>query len=141
MTPEQVSLVQSSWQQVVPIKDQAAQLFYQKLFELDPKLKTLFKNDMAEQRRKLMNMLDTAVRGLKNPDAIVPAVRDLGKRHVGYGVKDKDYDTVATALLWTLEKGLGAGFTAETRNAWIAAYGLLTSVMKQPSDAIQPAKV
>ena len=131
MTPEQVSLVQSSWQQVVPIKDQAAELFYQKLFELDPKLKTLFKNDMTEQRRKLMNMLDTAVRGLKNPDAIVPAVRDLGKRHVGYGVKDKDYDTVATALLWTLEKGLGAGFTAETRNAWIAAYSLLTSVMKQ----------
>jgi len=131
MTPEQVSLVQSSLQQVAPIKDQAAQLFYQKLFELDPKLKSLFKNDMVEQRRKLMNMLDTAVRGLKNPDAIVPAVRDLGKRHVGYGVKDKDYDTVATALLWTLEKGLGAGFTAETRNAWIAAYSLLTSVMKK----------
>jgi hemoglobin-like flavoprotein len=132
MTPEQVSLVQSSWQQVVPIKEQAAELFYQKLFELDPKLKTLFKNDMTEQQRKLMTMLDTAVRGLKNPDAIVPAVRDLGKRHVNYGVKDKDYDTVAAALLWTLETGLGPNFTAETRNAWAAAYTLLTNVMKQP---------
>ena len=131
MTPDQIALVQSSWQQVVPIKETAAQLFYQKLFELDPKLKPLFKNDMTEQQRKLMTMLGTAVNGLKNLDSIVPAVRDLGKRHASYGVKDKDYDTVATALLWTLETGLGPKFTPATRSAWVAAYGLLTSVMKQ----------
>ncbi len=131
MTPDQIALVQTSWQQVVPMKDQVAQLFYQKLFELDPKLETLFKNDITQQGRKLMTMLDTAVRGLTNPASIVPTVRELGKRHVGYGVKDKDYDTVATALLWTLETGLGPKFTPDTRSAWVAVYGVLAGAMKK----------
>lgn len=131
MTPNQVSLVQSTWKQVVPIKDTAAELFYGKLFEIDPALKPLFKGDLTEQGRKLMAMINTAVNGLTQLDAIVPAVQDLGRRHVGYGVKDAHYDTVATALLWTLEKGLGAAFTAEVKDAWATAYGLLASVMKE----------
>jgi hemoglobin-like flavoprotein len=131
MTPEQIDLVTTSWQKVLPIKEEAAQIFYKQLFELDPSLRKLFATDLTEQRRKLMSMLDTAVRGLKAPDTIVPAVRELGKRHVTYGVKDQHYGTVATALLGTLEKGLGPAFTPETKTAWVAAYTLLTSVMRE----------
>jgi hemoglobin-like flavoprotein len=131
MTPEQAVLVKSSWAKVVPIKEQAAALFYGKLFEIEPGLKAMFKGDMVEQGRKLMAMINTAVNGLDRLEAIVPAVQDLGKRHVAYGVKDKDYDTVGAALVWTLEQGLGADFTAEVRTAWITVYGLLATTMKQ----------
>lgn len=131
MTPMQISLVQSTWQQVIPIKDKAAGLFYGKLFELDPTLKPLFKGDLAEQGRKLMAMISTAVNGLSALETIVPAVQDLGRRHVGYGVRDSHYDTVATALLWTLEKGLGPAFTLEVNTAWAGAYGILASTMKE----------
>ncbi len=108
MTPDQISLVKSSWAQVVPIKADAAALFYGKLFELDPGLRPLFKGDMTAQGEKLMSMIDTAVRGLDNLPALVPAVRALGQRHVGYGVKPSDYDTVGRALLATLATGFGA---------------------------------
>jgi len=91
MTPEQIELVKSSWAQVVPIADTAAKLFYGKLFELDPSLKSLFKGDMAEQGKKLMRMVGTAVNGLDRLDQIVPAVKDLGVRHVAYGVKPRGH--------------------------------------------------
>src|SRR6185436_4606236 len=107
MTPEQVALVQGTWKKVLPISDTAAELFYGRLFSLDPSLKPLFKGDMKKQGRLLMTMLGTAVNGLGRLDAIVPAVQDLGRRHVKYGVKDQHYDTVGTALIWTLEQGLG----------------------------------
>ena len=118
MTPEKVALVQNSFAKVVPIAPQAAELFYGKLFELDPELKPLFKGDMTEQGAKLMKMIGTAVNGLTDLDAIVPAVQDLGKRHVGYGVVDSHYDTVGEALLWTLDQGLGPDFTDEVEAAW-----------------------
>ena len=130
MTPQQLILVQESWEKVKPISDTAAQLFYGKLFELDPSLKDMFKGDMAEQGKKLMTMINVAVNGLKRLEAIVPAVQDLGKRHVGYGVKDKDYDTVGNALLWTLSQGLGDGFTDEVKDAWTSVYGILATTMK-----------
>lgn len=131
MTPEQIAMIKISWSKVLPIKEQAAELFYGRLFELDPTLKTMFKGDMVEQGRKLMAMINTAVNGLDRLEAIVPAVRELGKRHVAYGVKDKDYDTVGGALVWTLEQGLGAEFTAEVKEAWVTVYGLLATTMKQ----------
>ena len=131
MIPEQAILVKESWAKVVPIKEQAAELFYTKLFEIDPSLQPMFKGNMAEQGRKLMAMINTAVNGLDRLEAIVPAVEDLGRRHVAYGVKDKDYDTVGTALLWTLQQGLGPGFTAEVKNAWITVYGVLANTMKR----------
>ena len=130
MTPEQIDLVQTSFQKVVPIKATAGQLFYGKLFELDPSLKELFPEDLTGQIENLMTMVATAVNGLKRLDAIVPAVRDLGRRHVGYGVKDGDYDTVGAALLWTLEQGLGPDFTPATEEAWTACYVLLATTMK-----------
>jgi len=130
MTPEQVVLVKSSWEKVVPISDKAAELFYGKLFELDPSLKSLFKGDMAEQGKKLMKMINTAVNGLDRLNDIVPAVQQLGIRHIQYGVKDEHYDTVGAALLWTLGAGLGELFTEEVEQAWATVYGLLADTMK-----------
>ena len=130
MTPQQIAMVQGSWSKVLPIREQAAELFYGRLFEADPALKALFKGDMKEQGRKLMAMIGTAVNGLSNIDALLPAVRDLGKRHTGYGVKAKDYDTVAGALLWTLEKGLGPAFTPELKQAWVVVYTALATTMQ-----------
>lgn len=130
MTPEQKDLVQTTFADVVPIADTAAKLFYGKLFELDPELKSLFKGDMEEQGRKLMKIIATAVNGLDRLDEIVPVVEDLGKRHVGYGVKDKDYNTVGAALLWTLKQGLDSSFTPEVEEAWTVVYSLLADTMK-----------
>lgn len=135
MTPEQIKLIQTSWDKVVPIADTAAELFYGKLFELDPELKPLFKGDMTEQGRKLMRMIGVAVNGLNRLNEIVPAVQDLGRRHVAYGVKDKDYDTVGSALLWTLEQGLGEDFTDETEQAWVVVYTVLATTMKDAAQA------
>lgn len=130
MTPEQLVLVKESWAMVVPIKEQAAELFYGKLFELDPALKPMFKGNMQEQGRKLTAMINTAVNGLDRLEAIVPAVQDLGRRHVAYGVKDSHYDTVGTALIWTFEKGLGPVFTPACKEAWVSVYGVLAGTMK-----------
>lgn len=130
MTPQQAALVQSSWEQVLPIQDTAAELFYGKLFSLDPALKPLFKGEMKEQGRKLMTMITVAVRGLDNLSALVPAVQNLGKRHVGYGVKTEDYGTVGIALLWTLEQGLGPAFTPEVKAAWTEVYTVLATTMQ-----------
>ena len=131
MRPHQKLLVQRTFAEVAPIADVAARLFYARLFELDPSLETLFRSDMDEQGRKLMQMLTVAVRGLDRLDELVPAVRALGRRHVGYGVRDAHYATVGSALLWTLEYGLDDAFTPEVRDAWAAVYGVLVDTMKQ----------
>lgn len=129
MTPEQKSLVQESFKLVEPIASQAAELFYARLFELDPSLQALFSGDMKQQGDKLMDMLGTAVRTLDNLDILVPIVQRLGQRHVGYGVKEGHYETVGTALIDTLEKGLGEAFTDEVRAAWVTVYGILSTTM------------
>jgi hemoglobin-like flavoprotein len=134
VTPEQVFLVQRSWRQVLPISETAAEMFYNKLFSMDASLKPLFKGDIKVQGRKLMAMIGTAVNGLSKLDALVPAVQDLGRRHVKYGVKDAHYATVAGALLWTLEQGLGEGFTPDVKSAWVAVYGVLASTMKDAAE-------
>ena len=131
MTPRQIDLVRSTWAHVQMIQDQAAELFYTRLFELDPALRPLFKNDLSVQGRKLMTMLNAAVRGLDHLDALAPAVKDLGRRHVAYGVTAEHYGTVALALLWTLEQGLGDGFTPEVRHAWTEAYTVLATTMQR----------
>ena len=135
MTPEQVELIKTSWAKVTPISEAAAEIFYSKLFELDPELKSLFKGDMKDQGKKLMAMINTAVNGLDNLEAIVPAVQDLGKRHVAYGVADKDYDTVGTALISTLEIGLDKAFTDDIREAWVTVYTVLATTMKDAATA------
>jgi hemoglobin-like flavoprotein len=130
MNPKQVALVQRSWNDVLPIAETAAQMFYERLFDLDPSLRPLFQSDMTKQRHKLVDMLSVVVSGLTRLEELLPTVRALGRRHAGYGVRNEHYATVGMALLWTLEQGLGDSFTAEVREAWIAAYGLLATTMK-----------
>lgn len=130
ITRRQKELVQSTFAMVAPIAEQAADIFYTKLFELDPSLKPLFKGDIKVQGTKLMTMLAAAVKGLDDLGALVPVVQDLGRRHVGYGVKDEHYDTVAAALLSTLETGLGDAWTEEVKDAWVVVYTVLATTMK-----------
>jgi hemoglobin-like flavoprotein len=129
MTPEQQTLVRNSFAKVAPIADTAAALFYDELFKRDPALRSLFKPDMTEQRQKLMAMLATAVANLGEWEKISAAVAALGRRHVGYGVKPADYQTVGAALIATLEKGLGADFTPEVRAAWLACINQVAGEM------------
>lgn len=131
MTPQQIALVQDSFRKVLPIADTAAAMFYARLFELDPSLRKLFKGELKKQGAMLMSMIASAVRGLTDPNALIPVLHALGRRHSGYGVVDAHYTTVAEALLWTLQQGLGEQFTAETREAWVAAYSMMASVMQQ----------
>ncbi len=131
MTPEQITLVQQSWDAVTPIADKAADLFYGRLFELDPSLQSLFPEDMAEQKKKLMQTLAVCVNGLNDLGEIVPAVKALGQRHVTYKVEDSQYETVGAALLWTLEQGLGDAFTPEVKEAWATVYTILSTTMKE----------
>lgn len=138
MTPEQISQVQESWKAVEGISETAADLFYNKLFEMDPSLSPLFQGDIKEQGAKLMKMIGVAVNGLSRLETIVPAVQQLGVRHAGYGVKDEHYDTVAGALLWTLGQGLGEAFTDDLKQAWTEAYTILATTMKEAA-ATTPA--
>ncbi|CAN5511683.1 globin family protein [soil metagenome] len=137
MTPHQIQLVQESFAKVLPISEQAAEIFYARVFELAPNVRSMFKGDMVEQGRKLMAMLRTVVNTLDRLDVLVPVAQKLAERHVGYGVQSAHYAVVGTALIDTLDKGLGEAFTPETRAAWETAYGTLASVMI--AAAAQPA--
>jgi len=129
MTPDQVKLVQESFAKVAPIADQAATIFYGRLFEVAPRVKAMFPTDMAEQRKKLMATLAVVVNGLSNLASVLPAASALAIRHVSYGAKPEHYPVVGGALLWTLEKGLGEDWTHEVAAAWTAAYGTLSGYM------------
>jgi hemoglobin-like flavoprotein len=139
MNFDQKQLVQNSWEKVLPISDTAATLFYGRLFELDPSTRPLFKDtNMAQQRKKLIQVIGTVVNGLNRLDQLIPAVSNLGRRHVAYGVRDEHYSSVGKALIWTLEQGLGADFTPEVREAWTTVYTVLAETMK---NAMTPAEV
>ena len=129
MTPEQVKLVQTSFAKVAPIADQAAVIFYDRLFEVAPAVKAMFPTDMTEQRKKLMATLAVVVNGLANLESILPAASALATRHVSYGAKPEHYPVVGGALLWTLEKGLGEAWTPDVAAAWTSAYGTLSTYM------------
>jgi nitric oxide dioxygenase len=129
MNSEKIDLVQASFRKVLPIREQAAALFYGRLFEIAPEVKPMFKGDMTEQGRKLMATLGIVVNGLRDLPAIVPAAEALAVKHNGYGVKSEHYAPVGEALLWTLEQGLGPDFNPEAKEAWLAAYTLLSGVM------------
>ena len=140
VTPEQTNLVQASFAHVVPIADKAADLFYSKLFAIDPSLRGLFSDDMTDQKKKLMAMLATAVNALHRWETVSPAVKDLGRRHVGYGAKPEDYGNVGLALIGTLEAGLGDAFTAPVREAWIACYTTIAGEMLQAAEPTETVK-
>jgi hemoglobin-like flavoprotein len=134
MTPTQAELVRSSWTKLLQSSDTAAddiaRQFYDKLFDLDPSLSVLFRDDMKQQGRKLMAMISFAVQGLMRLEIISPGIQALGRRHAGYGADDRHYSMVAIALLWTLAHRLGDDFTAEMREAWATAYGVVASIMR-----------
>jgi len=131
MTEDQKALVRSSFERIAPNAQPVAALFYDRLFTIDPSLKSLFKGDMNEQGRKLMSMIGVAVANLDNLNAIVPAIQQLGARHAGYGVPTESYATVGAALLWTLEQGLGPDYTPEMAQAWTDCYTTVATVMQQ----------
>jgi len=129
VTPEQIKLVQDSFAKVAPISETAAVLFYDRLFEVAPAVKSMFPPDMTEQRRKLMATLAVVVNGLSNLESILPAASALAVRHISYGARAEHYPVVGAALLWTLEKGLGDAWTPDVAAAWTTAYGTLSGYM------------
>ena len=130
-----MELVQRSWRAVAPVGDTAAELFYGKLFSLDPGVRALFKNDMRDQGRNLTAMMSVAVHGLARPEKILYAVEQLGRRHAAYGVQPRHYESVATALLWMLEQVLEEAYTPDVREAWTQAYTLLAKAMQDATRA------
>ncbi len=141
MNPEQITLVQESYEKLRPIAATAAELFYGRLFEIDPSTKSMFKGDMNEQGRKFMDTIEIIVNGLSVPEVILPVVKQLAQRHVGYGVKDEHYAKAGAALFWTLERGLGEDFTPDVREAWTEAYAFLTDVMIEASHEVASKSV
>lgn len=131
MTPEQVTLVQDSFKKVLPIADTAADIFYNRLFEVAPEVRPMFAADMTKQKSALMGTLAVAVQSLHKVEEIIPVVKQLGAKHLTYGVKDEHYDTVGGALLYTLEKGLGDDWNDELKAAWTETYGTVAGVMKE----------
>jgi hemoglobin-like flavoprotein len=131
VSPEQKVLVKETWQAVAPMADTAAQLFYDRLFEIDATTRPLFKKtNLPEQRRKLIQALTLVVQGLDHLEALVPTLADLGRRHAQHGVRDHHYETVGASLLWTLQQRLGSQWTPEAKAAWSSAYALLADVMR-----------
>jgi nitric oxide dioxygenase len=141
MNQAQIQHVQNSFEKVKPIADTAADLFYGRLFELDPSLRPYFKGDLSEQKNKLMTALAFVVAGLDRLETILPAVQSLGKRHVGYGVQDAHYETVGATLLWTLAQGLGEQFTPDVKTAWTEAYALLAGVMQEAAHQVEHSPI
>ena len=134
MTDEQIALIQTSWAQVEPIADTAAQIFYERLFATAPEVRELFPDDLTEQRRKLMATLGMVVKALPRLAQIIPNVQALGRRHAAYGVAPEHYAIVGGALVWTLGQGLGESFTEAHALAWGEAYGLLADTMQAGAD-------
>ncbi len=131
MNDHTISLVKESFDLIEPIAPQAAALFYANLFDADPTLQRLFKGDLVVQGIKLMQMISLAVSKLNQPEVLMPALQNLGRRHAGYGVQDHHYDTVGAALLKTLRQGLGVAYTPEVEEAWTEVYGVLAGTMKE----------
>ncbi len=137
MTPQQVKLVRETWQMVMPIADQAAELFYGRLFTIAPAAADLFaETDMEKQRGKLLGALGLAVQNADRLEEIAPALEEMGRRHVGYGAEDAHYDIVGSVLLWTLEEGLQGAFTEEVRSAWSELYGQVSGPMRRAANEL-----
>jgi hemoglobin-like flavoprotein len=137
LTEEQKKLVRASIRRAERMAEVVGLNFYQRLFELDPKLRPLFQHNIQEQSKKLMATLKMVVDGLDYSQELVASIRSLGRRHVQYGVKEKHYDTVGEALLWALEKGLGPEFSPGARNAWLIVYTWLAATMKEAAAEAQ----
>lgn len=140
MSPEQSELIKSTWRQVLPIADDAMQLFYRRLFAIEPGLLPNFvETDMSEQRDKLAQALSAVVDGLDDIELLLPRLEALGRRHIDYGATAKHYDAVGAALLWTLQQGLGEAWNAAAEAAWRDAYALVSRVMQNAAAEVMQA--
>lgn len=131
MTRQQVQLVQFSFRAVQPMTTTAGELFYKRLFEIDPTLRPLFKSDLRQQAQDFMRVLAIATSGLSNLSTLLPVLKELGVRHATYGVKPEHYDAVREALLYSLALILQDAYTDEVRSAWATAYAMLAGIMKE----------
>ena len=131
MTPDQIKLVQNSFNQVRPNGEHVACLLYNRLFQIARELRSLFPEEMTPHGRKLISLLNVMVNNLDNPNSILSSVKELGHRHVNYKVEPHHYDIFAQALLWSLEQGSGTDFTPEVKQAWFDAYTLFAKIMKE----------
>ncbi len=136
MNAQQIALVQNTFEKVEPIAQQTGELFYQRLFEMDPTIRPLFKGDIKKQGLMLMTVIGLAVRGLDRPQSMQEAVDALGKRHAGYGVGNADYNTFGAALIWALDQTMGNDFTPEVKEAWVEAFGVLSDAMKKATSSV-----
>lgn len=139
MHASHVTLVQATFDRILPISDVIADIFYRRLFDLDPTMRRLFHGDPGMQGKKLLDAVSIIIGNLNRPDRILPGIRALGRRHVAYGVRSHHYTTFGEALIWTLEHGLGDAFTTEVRRAWTAVYNLLAATMKDAAATLEPA--
>ena len=130
MTPEQIIIVQATFGTVLPFADETAESFYGRLFELDPSLRAMFNNDLESQRRKLISSLVLVIKNLQRPEVFLHKIQNLGRAHVGYGVRSHHYDLVGEALLYAIAQRLGEDFTFEVKAAWVEAYNLLANAMQ-----------
>jgi hemoglobin-like flavoprotein len=130
MTPDQIALVQATYDKLAPIHVTAGALFYRRLFELNPELRQLFHTDIITQSRKLMDMIALVVENLSQFDRMLPRIQLLGRAHIGYGACEEHYDMVGAALLWAIRQGLEEQFTPADEQAWMAAYTMLADAMK-----------
>ncbi|MCS6774624.1 MAG: globin family protein [Anaerolineae bacterium] len=135
MNPEQLALVKQTFERVEPIAQEVGELFYNRLFEVDPALRQLFRGDMRRQGLMLITVIGMAIRSLDRPEVVAESVRALGQRHALYGVRSADYNTFGAALIWALEQVLGSDFTPEVKSAWIAAYTFLADAMRRAAPA------
>jgi hemoglobin-like flavoprotein len=131
MTPDRIHLVRQSWGLVLPMQQQAARLFYDRLFEIAPEVRPMFRGNRVEQGEKLMAALNTLVLSLGRLEQMLPLARELAIRHVAWGVHPAHYDLVGEALLWTLRQGLGDEATPDVMESWAEAYGDLAGAMKE----------
>ncbi len=131
LSPEQIKLIRESWHRVLVIKEDVAALFYTRLFELDPSVRALFKGRLDFQGEKLMTTLNVVVNSLEDLTAVEAMLQAMGKRHIIYGVQAAHYETVGVALLWALRHSIGEEFSSETEEAWLTAYGLIATKMKE----------
>lgn len=139
MTPDKIALVKSSFAQVARISEPVAALFYDRLFEVAPAVKPLFKGEPAAQGRKLMAALAMVVGSLDRLDQILPQLEHMARRHVAYGAEEAHYAVVGETLIWTLEQGLAEGFTPEVRDAWAEAYATLSGAMIAAARTVKAA--
>ena len=129
LTAREVAGVRATLELAEREREALAAAFYARLFETDPATRKLFTIDMAEQGRKLLEMLDAIADGLDQPASLVERLQELGHRHAGYGVRPGDYATLGAALMWTLAEVLGERFSEEARRGWLALYGSISAAM------------